>query len=110
MGQSTPSLEVTLAARAAALFAALALACCALAGASAFPGAAEPTVEAVEVRVAGDLDDAEILEPLIAVVPGEPLRAEALERTLSNLHATGLFSKLEALGRPSAGGVTVIIH
>ncbi|MEM8993733.1 MAG: POTRA domain-containing protein [Acidobacteriota bacterium] len=82
----------------------------AFAGASPLFGEAGPAVEAVEIRVAGDLDDAEILEPLIAVVPGGPLRAEDLERTLGNLHATGLFSKLEALGRPSAGGLTVIIH
>ncbi|MEO1088473.1 MAG: POTRA domain-containing protein [Acidobacteriota bacterium] len=98
--------------KAALLAAALcgALWCSAFAGASPSPGGSAPIVEAVEVRVAGDLDNAEILEPLIAVVPGEPLRDAAVERTLSNFHATGLFSKLEALGRPTDGGVTVIIH
>ncbi|MEM1177383.1 MAG: POTRA domain-containing protein [Acidobacteriota bacterium] len=67
-------------------------------------------IAAVELRIDGELESPQILKPLLAVEVGAPLDPSALRRTLRNLHATGLFSKIEALGRQEADRLVVVIH
>ena len=68
-----------------------------------------PVVAAVELRVDGELRQSTEVESWIEVEPGQPLDVGELRRTLRNLHASGLFSRLEAVSRPGAEPGRIVV-
>lgn len=76
------------------------------------PGAEErePVVTAVEIRSDAPLQPGSRNEvrQLVALEPGERLTEERVGRTLRNLQASGLASRVEVLSRPAPEGAGVV--
>lgn len=76
--------------------------------------AAAPLIEAVEIRLDAPLGRPLDLATLLAFAPGDRLEDDAVRRTLSNLHASGLVAEAEILSRavngaPGKDGVVAIV-
>ena len=70
--------------------------------------AAQPMVRAVEIRSDVAVDDSRDLLRWVAVELDRPLSTQAVARSLRNLHATGIASRLEVYHRPYQDGVAVV--
>lgn len=89
------------------LGAALALGLLALSATAAEPPA--PPVVAIEVRSDVPLASMAQLRSLITIELGRPLAAEEVRRTLGNLLATGVASRIEVLTRSRPDGVVAVV-
>ncbi len=80
-----------------------------LVAATAWPQPAaplDPTVSAVEIRLDQALGRPVDLESYLAFGPGDPLTDDAVRRTISNFHASGLFEEVEIFRRDEAAGTS----
>lgn len=71
--------------------------------------AAQPVIDAVELRSDVPLRDRERIWQLVTLRPGEPLSERQVGETLRNLVASGETQDVRIYRRPSDDGVTVVI-